>query len=43
MATKAKKPIPDGYHSVTPALVVRNAARLVRARPDYRSLASAGM
>ena len=27
MATKAKKPIPDGYHSVTPYLVCKGAAQ----------------
>ena len=27
MATKAAKPIPDGYHSITPYLVVQDGAR----------------
>ncbi|MDQ3035367.1 MAG: VOC family protein [Myxococcota bacterium] len=27
MATKAKSPIPDGYHSVTPYLICKGAAR----------------
>ncbi len=27
MATKAAKPIPDGYHSVTPYLIVQDGAR----------------